>query len=281
MMKAIPLSPLIGAAVHGVDLETLDDTAFEDVNQLFLRHQLLVFKNQRLSPEGQLRFSRRLGELDIHVLAQYNHPEYPEIFVLSNEVKNGVPAGIADGGSYWHSDFAFRECPAKATILNAQLIPPEGGNTLFVNMYRAYEELDGGIQAQLAGLRAVHRYRRKNTRAEEGTQVKMDASQLAGTPDVEHPIVRTHPETGRKALYVHPGMTAEVSGWGEEDSQELLERLFAHCTQQKYQYALQWEPGDVVMWDNRCVMHKATTRELPASMRRTIYRTTVMGERPI
>lgn len=280
-MNASPLSALIGAEVRGVDLETLDNAGFDAVNALFLRHQLLVFKDQGLSPEGQLRFSRRLGELDIHVLAQYNHPEYPEIFVLSNEVKNGVPAGIADGGSYWHSDFAFRECPAKATILNARLIPPEGGNTLFVNMYQAYEDLDEATKSLVAGLRAVHRYRRKNARADEGTRVTMDASQLAGTPDVEHPIVRTHPETGRKALYVHPGMTAEVSGWGEAESQELLDRLFAHCTQEKYQYALQWSPGDVVMWDNRCVMHKATTRELPAAMRRTIHRTTVMGERPV
>ena len=148
-------------------------------------------------------------------------------------------------------------------------------------MYRAYDTLDDAIKAQLDGLKAVHRYRPRSSRADEGTRVVMDAAQLAETPDVEHPIARTHPETGRKALYVHPGMTAEVAGWGAEDSRELLERLFAHCTQPESQYALQWSPGDVVMWDNRCVMHKATTRELPASLRRTIYRTTVMGERPV
>lgn len=280
-MHAIPLSPLIGAAVSGVELETLNDADFSVVNDWFLQHQLLVFKSQSLSPEGQLRFSRRLGPMDIHVLAQYNHPEYPEIFVLSNEVKNGVPAGIADGGSYWHSDFAFRECPAKATILNAQIIPPQGGDTLFVNMYLAYDELDAAIKEQIDSLQAIHRYRPKAQRADDGTRVIMDTSQLASTPDVQHPIVRTHPETGRKALYVHPGMTAEVVGWGERESQELLDMLFAHCTQEKYQYALQWSPGDVVMWDNRCVMHKATTRHLPSTMSRTIYRTTVMGERPV
>lgn len=280
-MQAIPLSPLIGAAVSGIDLETLNDADFSAVNDLFLQHQLLVFKSQSLSPEGQLRFSRRLGPMDIHVLAQYNHPEYPEIFVLSNEVKNGVPAGIADGGSYWHSDFAFRECPAKATILNAQVIPPQGGNTLFINMYLAYDELDPAIKARIDGLQAIHRYRPKAQRADDGTRVVMDTAQLASTPDVQHPIVRTHPETGRKALYVHPGMTAEVVGWGEHESQDLLDMLFSHCTQEKYQYALQWSPGDVVMWDNRCVMHKATTRNLPSTMNRTIYRTTVMGERPV
>jgi len=280
-MQAVALSPLIGAAISGVDLETLGDEGFSRVNELFLQHQLLVFESQSLSPEGQLRFSRRLGPMDIHVLKQYNHPEYPEIFVLSNEVKNGIPAGIADGGSYWHSDFAFRECPAKATILNAQLIPPEGGNTLFVNMYLAYEELESSMKSALDGLQAIHRYRPKPRRADDGTRVVMDTAQLASTPDVQHPIVRTHPETGRKALYVHPGMTAAVVGWAEHESQELLDMLFAHCTQQKLQYTLQWSPGHVVMWDNRCVMHKATTRDLPATMRRTIYRTTVMGERPV
>ncbi|OVZ57607.1 taurine catabolism dioxygenase TauD [Pigmentiphaga sp. NML080357] len=280
-MQATPLSPLIGAAIRGVDLGNLDDATYDRIYQAFLDHQLLVFKDQALSPARQLAFSRRLGPLDIHVLSQYNHPEYPEIFVLSNEVKNGVPAGIADGGSYWHSDFAFREKPAKATILNAQVIPPEGGNTLFVNMYRAYDDLDDETRSRLEGQRAVHRYRPRRDKTDDGTRVVMDRAQLAQTPDVVHPIVRTHPETGRRALFVHPGMTAEIVGWPEEESRRMLDYLFAHCTQESYQYALQWSPGDVVMWDNRCVMHKATTRDLPAHLKRTILRTTVLGDRPV
>ncbi|MDX3904569.1 MAG: TauD/TfdA family dioxygenase [Pigmentiphaga sp.] len=280
-MQITPLSPLIGAAVRGVDLGRLDDDTYAQVYRAFLDHQLLVFKDQALSPGKQLEFSRRLGPLDIHVLSQYNHPDHPEIFVLSNEVKNGVPAGIADGGSYWHSDFAFREKPAKATILNAQIIPPEGGNTLFVNMYRAYEDLDAGVRARIEGQQAIHRYRPRQDKTEDSTRVVMNRSQLAQTPDVVHPIVRTHPETGRRALFVHPGMTVEIVGWPEAESRAMLDDLFAHCTQERYQYALQWSPGDVVMWDNRCVMHKATTRNLPAHLTRTIFRTTVLGERPV
>jgi len=279
-MKVTPLSSYIGAEVRGLDLEHLDDAQFDSVNQTFLRHQLLVFRDQQLSPQGQMSFSRRLGELDIHVLRQYNHPDHPEIFILSNQVKDGKPMGIADGGSYWHSDFAFREQPAKATVLNAITIPAEGGNTLFINMYQTYEALNENMKRTLHGLQAVHRYRKKSNGGEETTRVQMTGNQLAETPDVIHPVVRTHPETGRKALFVHPGMTAEIVGWGEQDGQELLEQLFAHCTQEKFQYSLRWSPGDVVMWDNRCVMHKATTRNLSAQHARTIHRTTIMGDRP-
>lgn len=279
-MKVNPLSSYLGAAVHGVDLETIDDALFDQVYSAFLDHQLLVFRNQSLSPEGQLVFSRRLGPLDIHILSQYNHPDYPEIFVLSNEVKNGKPLGITDGGSYWHSDFAFRDKPAKATILNSKVIPPEGGNTLFINMYQTYNELDDGLKQRVSGLRAIHRYRKKAAAADQGTNVVMNNRQLEATPDVKHPIVRTHPDTGRKALFVHPGMAAEIDGLSAMDSDALLQRLFDHCTQEKYQYSLKWSPGDVVMWDNRCVMHKATTRELGAQHARTLFRTTVMGEAP-
>ena len=169
----------------------------------------------------------------------------------------------------------FANVPPKATILNARTIPPEGGNTLFINMYRAYDTLDDAIKAQLDGLKAVHRYRPRSSRADEGTRVVMDATQLAETPDVEHPIART-PRDGEEGAVCASRHDRRGGGWGAEDSRELLERLFAHCTQPESQYALQWSPGDVVMWDNRCVMHKATTRELPASLRRTIYRTTVM-----
>ena len=279
-MKVTPLSSYLGAEIRGLDLEHLDDAQFEQVNRAFLDHQILVFRDQALSPEGQLAFSKRFGPLDIHVLNQYNHPDYPEIFILSNEVRDGKPLGIADGGSYWHSDFAFRQQPAKTTILNSRTLPPEGGNTLFINMYQTYDELDETFKQSLAGLKAIHRYRKKATAGDQGTKVEMSGTQLAATPDVKHPIVRTHPETGRKALYVHPGMTAEVDGWAESESNELLEQLFAHCTQEKYHYTFKWSPGDVVIWDNRCVMHKATTRNLSAQHPRTIYRTTVMGEAP-
>jgi taurine dioxygenase len=279
-MHVTPLSSSIGAEVVGIDLEGIQDDSFTQVNRLVLDHQLVVFRNQALSPEGQLNLSRRFGPLDIHPLTQYNHPQYPEIFVLSNEVKDGKPVGITDGGSYWHSDFAFREKPAKVTMLNAQKIPSTGGATLFVNMYQTYDELDDRLKDAVEGRRAIHRYRKKANPNGETTRVVMSAEQLAATPDVDHPIVRTHPETGRKALFAHPGITVRVLDMDDESGDDLLGRLFDHCTQEKYQYAYQWRPGDVVLWDNRCVMHKATTGIIAVAEPRTIFRTTIMGDQP-
>lgn len=279
-MQVTALSSNLGVEVLGFDLENVGDTAFHQVNRLVLDHQLVVFRKQSLSPEGQLALSRRFGPLDVHPLTQYNHSAYPEIFVLSNEIKDGKPVGIADGGSYWHSDFAFREKPAKVTILNAQKIPTSGGATLFVNMYQTYDELGADLKEALKGQRAIHRYRKKASNDQETTKVVMTVEQLAATPDIDHPVVRTHPETGRRALFAHPGITTNIVGMDEQASDSLLDAIFNHCTQEKYQYAYHWAPGDVVLWDNRCVMHKATTGVVAVSEPRTIFRTTIMGDKP-
>lgn len=280
-MRVNSLRPGLAVEIVGLDLTGLDDRQFDDIQQLFLGNPLLVFRGQNLPAAEQVKFSRRFGELEVHVLTQYNHPEFPEVFVLSNVIKDGKPIGIADGGSYWHSDFAFRERPALVTILNAIQIPREGGQTIFVNMYEAYETLSPDWKKRIAGLQAVHRYRSRTTNAEQGTRVQFTDSQRAATPDVIHPIVRTHPGTGRKALFVHPGMAAEVVGMDKQESAEILDHLFKHATQPQLQYAFSWAPGDVVLWDNRCTMHKATTRDLAPHLHRTIHRTTVRGERPI
>jgi len=280
-MRVVPLSANLGAEIFDMNLEEIDSQKFPIINQMLLDHQLLVFRKQRLSPAGQLALSRRFGPLDVHPLGQYNHPEYPEIFVLSNEIVAGKPLGISDGGSYWHSDFAFRPKPAKVTMLNAQKIPAAGGNTLFINMYQTYDELDATVKDQLKCLKAIHRYRpNANLRPSETTTVTMTDEQQAATPDVAHPIIRTHPETGRKAIFAHPGITVSVQGMPPAASQALLDTIFDHCTQSKYQYAYAWQPGDVVMWDNRCTMHKATTRDAAPIGARTIFRTTTMGEMP-
>ena len=280
-MQVQPLSARFGAEVRDLDLSRdFDDEAFGAIHRLFVESKLLCFKNQNLSAAAQLAFSSRFGPLEVHVLSQYNHPEHPEIFRLSNRVVDGKPMGIADGGSYWHSDFAFREKPAKVTMLNAQKIPSSGGATLFVNMYQTYDELVEEVKQAVQGRRAIHRYRKKAKPNGETTRVEMTPEQLAATPDVDHPIVRTHPETGRKALFAHPGITVKILDMDDESSDALLGRVFDHCTQEKYQYAYQWRPGDVVMWDNRCVMHKATTGIAAVSEPRTIFRTTIMGDRP-
>ncbi|HVL10082.1 MAG TPA: TauD/TfdA family dioxygenase [Burkholderiaceae bacterium] len=281
-MQVLPLSDSFGIAVRDIDLSrTFTDAEFDIIHRLFVNHKLVCFKDQSLSAADQIAFSQRFGPLEVHVLSQYNHPDHPEIFRLSNRVVDGKPMGISDGGSYWHSDLAFQVQPAKATILNALEIPAEGGDTLFIDMEAAYNALSDEWKARLDGLRAIHRYRPRATTDGQTTQVKMTEEQKQKTPDVDHPLIRTNPDTGRKAIFAHPGMTVEIVGLGKAESDEILEFLFAHTIQPQFRYDFRWSPGDVVMWDNRSTMHSATTRDLPAGQHRTLYRTTVQGERPI
>ncbi|TMS57168.1 TauD/TfdA family dioxygenase [Imbroritus primus] len=281
-MQVLPLSGSFGIEVRDIDLSrNFTEAEFDVIHRLFVDHKLVCFKDQSLSAADQIAFSRRFGPLEVHVLTQYNHPDHPEIFRLSNRVVDGKPMGISDGGSYWHSDLAFQVQPAKATILNALEIPPEGGDTLFIDMEAAYNALSDEWKARLEGLRAIHRYRPRATTDGQTTQVKMTEEQKQKTPDVDHPLIRTNPDTGRKAIFAHPGMTVEVVGLDKAESDEILEFLFAHTIQPQFRYDFRWSPGDVVMWDNRSTMHSATTRDLPAGQHRTLYRTTVQGERPI
>jgi len=281
-MQVTPLSPRFGIAIEGIDLNApLSDDAFAELHKLFVDNKLVCFKNQALSAKGQIAFSKRFGPLEVHVLTQYNHPDHPEIFRLSNRVVDGKPLGIADGGSYWHSDLAFQEYPAKATILNALEVPPEGGDTLFADMEAAYEALSPEWKARLEGLRAVHRYRRKPTSNDQSTRVELNEEQKAKTPDVVHPLIRTNPDTGRRAIFAHPGMTAEIVGLPAQEGDDILNYLFEHTVLPEFRHDFRWSPGDVVMWDNRSTMHSATTRNLPAGQYRTLYRTTVRGERPV
>ncbi len=280
-MQVSPLSSLFGVAVRGINLSRdLSEEEFDVIHRLFVDNKLVCFKDQQLSAAEQLAFSKRFGSLEVHLLSQYNHPDHPEIFRLSNRVVNGQPMGIADGGSYWHSDLAFQQHPAKATMLNAIEIPAEGGDTLFVDMEAAYAALSDEWKQRLNGLRAVHRYRRKAA-ADQTTRVELTEAQKQQTPDVDHPLVRTNPDTGRKAIFAHPGMTAEVVGKSAAESDEILNFLFAHTVQAQFRYDFSWSAGDVVMWDNRSTMHSATTRDLPSGQYRSLYRTTIRGERPV
>lgn len=281
-MQVQPLSDGFGVEVRDIDLSrTFSDAEFDDIHRLFVDNKLVCFRDQALSASGQIAFSRRFGPLEVHLLSQYNHPDHAEIFRLSNRVVDGQPMGIADGGSYWHSDLAFQEHPAKATILNALEIPPEGGDTLFADMAAAYDALPEAWKLRIDGLQAVHRYRRKASADGQSTKVELSEAQKQQTPDVAHPLARTNPDTGRKAIFAHRGMTAEVIGVSTEESDEILEFLFRHTLQPQFRYDFRWSPGDVVMWDNRSTMHSATTRDLPSGQFRTLYRTTVRGERPV
>jgi taurine dioxygenase len=274
-MRLRPLSQAMGAEGVGADLSRLED--LEQVRAAFLRHLLLVFPDQHIDERQQIAFSRVFGELQVHVLDQYRHPQYPEIYVLSNVAKDGRTTGShPDKGTLvWHSDLSFQKRPASATILYGLDVPRAGGDTLYADMYAAYDALDSETRKLLSGLKAVHDLDASRRRAGEPP---MTPKQRAQAPPVEHPVVRTHPETKRKLLYISRHVS-HFAGMPRDESDDLLERLMRHATEARFVFRHRWRPRDVVMWDNRCTMHCATPYDT-CTERRVIHRTVVKGDVP-
>jgi taurine dioxygenase len=274
-----PISPVMGAEVGGVDLARLDDASFAAIRAAFNRHMLLRFPRQRLAPAELVAFSRRFGELQIHVLDEYRHPHHPEIYLLSNvDRATGRTTGRHPdlGTLVWHSDLSFQRRPALATILYGLEVPKAGGDTLFADLCAAYDALPDATKRRIAALRGVHDLDYSRVRA---GAPPMSEKQRAEAPPVDHPLVRTHPETGRKGLYIGHHI-ARIDGLPPEESRALLAALMAHATAPRFVYANRWESGDVVMWDNRCTMHRATEYDAGAE-RRVIHRTVVKGDVPV
>jgi taurine dioxygenase len=270
-----PLSPVLGAEMIGADLAAdLDDDSFAAIRDAWLEADgIMVFRDQELTPDDHIAFSRRLGPLEKHVLETYLLPGYPEIYRVSNKVKDGVPQGREKAGTYWHSDLSYMNPPALASLLYGLEVPPSGGDTMFCSLYAAYDALSDTMKSILEGLAAVHDFgfaSRGVFRAEQATQSQLDA-----TPAVEHPVVRSHPETGRKVLFVNPGFTSHIVGMHPAESRALLEFLFAHATQPEFIYRHRWRKNDLVMWDNRCTMHYAVA-DYDGVGERYMHRTTVM-----
>jgi taurine dioxygenase len=277
-MEVRPLSAVMGAEVRGLDLSRpLGAEEFDAVLEAFHRHLLLVFPDQRIVEAQHSAFSRRFGDLQVHVLDQYRHPQHSEIYVLSNVDKSGKTTGShPDKGTLvWHSDLSFQKRPASATILYGIEVPRRGGDTLYADMYAAYEALDPATKNRLNGLKAVHDLDASRRRAGEPA---MTAKQRAEAPPVEHPAARTHPDTGRKILYISRHVS-HFAGIPRGESDELLERLMAHATKDEFVFRHKWGSRDVVMWDNRCTMHCATPYDAGAE-RRVLHRTVVLGDVP-
>ncbi|MEX0730197.1 MAG: TauD/TfdA family dioxygenase [Aquisalimonadaceae bacterium] len=272
----------IGGRVLGVDLsKPLAPGQQAAIRQALLDTTVICIPGQRLDASDFIAFGHQFGELEPHVLTQYHHPEYADIIILSNVVENGKPKGISDGGSYWHSDLSYMRVPALATSLYALEVPESGGDTLFTDMYRAYETLPEATRQRIDGLTAIHSYAYRHNQMIDKNKVraKLTPEQIRRTPDVVHPVVRTHPETGRKALYVNPGFTMRIVGMEQKESDELLQTLFEHAVSPEFQYRHTWSVGDVIMWDNRCSMHSATGGYTPEQPR-TLFRITVTGTVP-
>jgi taurine dioxygenase len=277
-----PLSPHFGAEVTGLDLaRPLADRDFTRIRRAFFEAGVMVVRDQHIEPADQVRFSRRFGKLQIHVLTQFQLSGEPEVLVLSNDkAADGTALGFEDAGRYWHSDLSYVETPSLATMLYAIDIPPDGGDTLFVDMYRAYETLPDAAKARIEGRAAVHSYTANYDRNQSrpGARPALTDAQKARLKDVVHPIVRTNENTGRKALYVSPGFTIAVVGMSDAEGRTLLDELFAHILRDEFRYVHKWRAFDFLCWDNRGTIHHATLYD--PKHRRHLHRTTVEGTRP-
>ena len=275
-----PLSSALGAEIVGVDLgRGVDGEQFNAIYRAFLRYQVLLFRDQDLPPGRQVEFARRFGEVQIHVMNQYHVDGYPELYRLSNLDENGNPNGrYPDKGTLvWHTDGSWRRVTGQATILYAEVVTNEGGETHFCDMYGAYERLSAEWKTRIANLRAVHNldFSRSRRHAED----PMTDAQRAEVPPVDHPIVRTHPETKRKCLFL--GDHAEyVQGMDYGSGRALIDELNDLAIHTDLCYAHRWTPGELILWDNRCLQHRATQYD-PAIQRRVIRRCTVLGESPV
>jgi taurine dioxygenase len=271
----------LGAEVIGLDLTrpvTANDLA--RVHRAHLDHHVLVFRDQRITPAQQVAFSRLFGPLQIHVLRQFQLPQEPEVLVVSNIRENGQPIGLGDAGHFWHSDLSYKEKPSLGSMLHAQELPAVGGDTLFANQHTAWASLPEALRRAVQDARAEHHYlaRYEELRQRNPYRPKLTQAQIDEVKPVVHPVVRTHPETGRKALFVSEHFTTRIVGLPEDESRALLAELFEHSTRPELVYRHQWREHDMVFWDNRSVTHLAAG--CPDDQRRKLYRTTIEGDAP-
>ena len=285
-LRIEPFDGAIGAAVIDIDLaQPLDAEERERLIEAWNRYSVLVFRDQQIAPDEFLRYSRYFGDLEVHVLEQYLHPVHPEILVVSNILEYGRNIGIPDAGRYWHTDLSYLDVPSRGSILYAMEIPEAGGetlgNTLWASTAAAYEALPEATRARVDGLQAEYSLSKRFQKlADDGTKhIELSDEQREKTPSVTHPVVRTHPETGRKGLYVNPGMTVRLEGFEADESEALLGFLFGHATQHQFIYRHRWRQGDVVIWDNRSLMHCAVCNY--GDQPRYMERTTGIGDQPV
>jgi len=284
----------LGAEISGVDLsKELDGDTFAQVSKAFFDNEVAYFRNQKLTPAQQIAFTRRFGQLEQHVRKESRLEGHPEILVVSNVLdEKGTAIGSQDAGRFWHSDLSYKKEPSMLSALYAVEVPVKDGRVLgdtsFASTTAAYEALPEDMKERVRNLENVHSYRAyrdKNARAQKEEQARgeraiqehvLTEEQLKSVPDVEVPVVRTHPVTKRKGLFVNEAHTPSLVGMSQEESDELLAQLCRHITQPEFVYTHHWQAGDLLMWDNAAVQHKATfDYDLP--LRRLMYRTTVRG----
>jgi taurine dioxygenase len=276
-IQVIPTGAALAAEVRGVDLRRIDDSAFAAIHRAWLDHLVVLFRGQDLDDDDLIAFSRRFGDLDLAPIQENGRrfvEGHPEIYVVSNVIENGVAIGsLGAGEAVWHTDMSYLADPPKASMLYAIEVPPAGGNTGFTNMYRAYEELPDALRRRIAGLRLKH-----DGTFNSGGYVRQGivaTDDPVASPGTYHPIVCTHPETGRRCLYLGRRRNAYIEALSLAESEALLDELWQHATRDELNWYNTWRAGDLVLWDNRCTMHRRDPFD--AATRRIMHRTQMKG----
>ena len=279
-MQQKKLGGAFALEASGVDLaRPLSDRAFGEIEKAFFAGQVLVFRGQKLTARQFLGFARRFGPPEPHVVDQFHHPEYADILILSNVVRDGKPAGLADAGTYFHTDYSYLDVPARATTLYSIQVPRVGGDTLFANQYAAYDDLSASMKKQLENLVALHHYGNRDDLEETSRTAAslLTEEQKRKLRWVRHPLARRHPVTGRTALYAVSGSSFGIEGMREGEARALLDELKHHSTLEKYRVRLTYGVGDVVIWDNASLLHSATLTDPEDA--RTLWRITIKETR--
>ena len=269
-----PLSAALGAEIIGIDLrQEIGDDVFAQIRDAWYQNLVILLRDQKLSEEEQVRFAAKFGPpAQIHTKQFVRN--HPAVMLISNICEDGKPIGaLPDGEMHFHTDQCHQELPAMASMLYALEVPSMGGNTLFANGYRAYETLPPEIKRRIEGRKAVNAYDYDAAATKRGTRL------APSVPSYAHPVVRTHPATGRKALYVNRLMTVRIEGLPARESEELLAFLFDHQERRDFIYEHIWRAGDLLMWDNRCTLHART--DFSPNERRLMRRVTILGEKPV
>lgn len=276
-----PFDGPLGAEVLGLDLsQPLSDRDFARIHRAHLDYHVLVFRDQHITPAQQVAFTQRWGSLQRHVLHQFALPGHPEVLIVSNIVENGQPIGLGDAGVFWHSDLSYKERPSLGSFLHAQELPADGGDTLFANQHLAWAALPADLRATVQNRRAEHSYLKQYEalRQRNPWRPPLTEAQVRQVPAVWQPIQRRHPETSVPALFVSEHFTTRIEGLPDDESQAVLDELFALQTQDRFIYRHRWAPHDMVFWDNRSLLHLAAG--CPPEQRRRMYRTTIEGDIP-
>ncbi|EIZ78797.1 taurine dioxygenase [Novosphingobium sp. Rr 2-17] len=272
-----PLKPGFGSEIRGVDLASADDAGLASVVAEFHRTGAVVLRGQHLKPEQFVRFGKAFGDPEGHTLQDFTLPGHPEVYVLSNRKENGKPVGAHNDGIGWHTDLNYTAQPVMCTMLHAIEVPPEGSDTLLADQCAAFAALPAERQEELSRLKQIHSFEYLAATRSEGRK-EVPPEVLRANPDVAHPLVRTHPADGRKALWVS-SCTPGFVGWSEAESAVLIDELIDWVTQDRFVYRHKWQVGDVLVWDNRCTLHTGTLFDDTRYIREAL-RMWIKGDRP-